>query len=204
MQRARVWSLGWEDPLEMGMATHSSILPWKIPWTEEPRGVRSIGSERVGHDWVTELNWALRIHYPLNKCYFSYLVVSSLVTETLSTEQWWRTPQWPPLCWSANKTTKRIFVKGSPGSFYTDCLSVLSCVRLFVTPWTYSLPGSSVQPRILERVAILISRGSSQPRDQTWVSCISCIGRRFFTTETPGKPSRIPEKISKGTFVNDG
>ena len=44
-------SLGWEDPLEKGMATYSSILAWRIPWTEEPGG--SVGLQRVGHDWVT-------------------------------------------------------------------------------------------------------------------------------------------------------
>ena len=43
-------SLGWEDPLEEGMATHSSILAWRIPWTEEPGGLQPIGSQRVGHD----------------------------------------------------------------------------------------------------------------------------------------------------------
>ena len=45
---------GWEDPLEEGMATHSSILAWKIPWTEEPEGLQSMGSQRVGHDLATE------------------------------------------------------------------------------------------------------------------------------------------------------
>ena len=44
-------SLGWEDPLEKGTATHSSILTWRIPWTEEPGGLWSMGSQRVGHDW---------------------------------------------------------------------------------------------------------------------------------------------------------
>ena len=44
MQDTRVWSLGQEDPLEKGMATHSSILAWKIPWTEEPGGLQSMGS----------------------------------------------------------------------------------------------------------------------------------------------------------------
>ena len=47
MQETRVQSLGWEDPLEEGMATHSSILAWIIPWTEEPGGLQSIGSQRV-------------------------------------------------------------------------------------------------------------------------------------------------------------
>ena len=45
-----VWSLAWEDPLEEGMATHSSILAWRIPWTEEPGGLQSMRSQRVRHD----------------------------------------------------------------------------------------------------------------------------------------------------------
>jgi len=45
-----VQSLGWEDPLEKEMATHSSILAWKISWTEEPGGLQSMGSQRVRHD----------------------------------------------------------------------------------------------------------------------------------------------------------
>ena len=49
-EEMRVQSLGWEDALEEGMATHSSILAWEIPWTEEPGGLRSIESQRVGHD----------------------------------------------------------------------------------------------------------------------------------------------------------
>ena len=50
MQETRVQSLGWEDPLEKEMATHSSILAWRIPWTEEPGGLQSTGSQRVGQD----------------------------------------------------------------------------------------------------------------------------------------------------------
>ena len=46
-------TLGGEDPLEKGMATHSSILAWRIPWTEEPGGLQSLGSQRVGLDGVT-------------------------------------------------------------------------------------------------------------------------------------------------------
>ena len=58
MQETWVWSLGWKDPLEEGMATHSSILAWRIPWTEEPGGLQSKGSQRVGHEWVTERSTA--------------------------------------------------------------------------------------------------------------------------------------------------
>ena len=50
MRETWVRSLGWEDPLEKEMATHSSILAWRIPWTEEPGRLQSIGSQRVGHD----------------------------------------------------------------------------------------------------------------------------------------------------------
>ena len=50
VQEMWVQSLGWEDLLEKGMATHSSILAWRIPWTEEPGGLQSMGSQRAGHD----------------------------------------------------------------------------------------------------------------------------------------------------------
>ena len=53
MQETWVRSLGWEDPLEKEMATHSNILAWRIPWTEEPDGLQSMGSQRVGHDWAS-------------------------------------------------------------------------------------------------------------------------------------------------------
>ena len=50
MQETWVRSLGWKDPLEKGMATHSSTLTWRILWTEEPGGLQSMGFQRVGHD----------------------------------------------------------------------------------------------------------------------------------------------------------
>ena len=50
-QKTRVWSLGQEAPLEEGMATHSSILAWRISWTEEPGELQSKGLQRVGQDW---------------------------------------------------------------------------------------------------------------------------------------------------------
>ena len=54
MQETWVQSLGWEDPLEEAKATHSSILAWRIPWTEEPGRLQYIGWERVGHDKAME------------------------------------------------------------------------------------------------------------------------------------------------------
>ena len=52
-----VRSLGWEDPLEKGKATHSSILAWRIPWTEEPGRLQSMGSQRVKHYSATSLHF---------------------------------------------------------------------------------------------------------------------------------------------------
>ena len=54
MQEMQVPSLGWEDPLEEEMATHSRILAWEIPWTEEPGGLQSVGSQRVRDSWATK------------------------------------------------------------------------------------------------------------------------------------------------------
>ena len=51
----RVWSLGGEDPLENEMASHCSILAWRMPWTEEPGGLQSMGSQRVRHNWATNI-----------------------------------------------------------------------------------------------------------------------------------------------------
>ena len=53
MQETWVQSLGWEDPLEEGIAVHSSILAWRIPWTEEPGRLQSVGSQRVKHNLAT-------------------------------------------------------------------------------------------------------------------------------------------------------
>ena len=92
MWESWVQSLGWEDPLEKEMATYSSILAWRIPWTEKLGRLQSTGSQRVRHDWVTSL-------------------------------------------------LDHLIHQGSP--------------------------------RILEWVAYPFSNGSSQSRNQTWVSCIA-------------------------------
>ena len=62
-QEIRVQSLGREDPLEKEMATHSSVLAWRIPRTEEPGGLQSMGSQWVRHDWGIEREHTLRICY---------------------------------------------------------------------------------------------------------------------------------------------
>ena len=59
MWETQVWCLGWEDALEKEMAIHSRTIAWKIPWTEEPGRLQSMGSQRVGHDWATSLTHSL-------------------------------------------------------------------------------------------------------------------------------------------------
>ena len=71
------WSLGWEDPLEKEMVTHSSILAWRIPWTEEPGRLQSMGLQRVGHDWATNIH--------INYCQHAtpYILRAYFVTRSL-------------------------------------------------------------------------------------------------------------------------
>ena len=59
----QVRSLGWEDPLEEDVATHSSILAWRIPWTEEPGRLQSMGSQTIRHNWVTNI---ITVHFYTN------------------------------------------------------------------------------------------------------------------------------------------
>ena len=61
VQETQVRSLGQEDPLEKGVATHSSILAWRIPWTEDSGGLQSLGSQRIGHDCVTNTSFSFLI-----------------------------------------------------------------------------------------------------------------------------------------------
>ena len=74
-RKTRVQSLGQEDPLEKEITTHSSTLAWKIPWTEEPARLQSMGLQRVGHNWVTEcvcMHTHTHIHtYPTKSQMFS-------------------------------------------------------------------------------------------------------------------------------------
>ena len=72
MQEAQIWSLGWEEPLEKVMVTHSTILAWRIPWTGEPGRLQFIGLQRIRHNWVTFTSkyntWYFHIHAFLFQC----------------------------------------------------------------------------------------------------------------------------------------
>ena len=82
IQETRVGSLGGEDPLEKEMATHSSVLAWRIPWTETPGRLQSTGSQRVGHDWATSLSF---FFFPIK----GGLPLYHLTTESPGIPNWW-------------------------------------------------------------------------------------------------------------------
>ena len=72
MRETKVWLLGREDPLEKGMATHPRILAWRIPWTEEPSELQSVGSQRVWHDWAFFTNTKTKPHQSSVPCSFHF------------------------------------------------------------------------------------------------------------------------------------
>ena len=115
-QETRVRALGWEHPLEKGMATHYSILAWRIPWTEKTGGLQSMGSQKVRHDWVT--NTSLSWEY-LRKC-------------MLGTEKAWTMTQgmqsaqckekiWPPNQEERSQNSRGLVGPDEKFGFYCKC-----------------------------------------------------------------------------------
>ena len=146
MQETWVWSMAWEDPLEKGMATHSTIPAWRISWTEEPGRLQSMVWQRVGHDWATFTftHLFLRCSLPLTRCTYSLTFTkgNSFIIICLAT--------------------------------YVHAESLQSCLTLCdPMDCTLQVPPSMgfSEARILEWTAIPFSRGSFWPRDQTWVFC---------------------------------
>ena len=86
MQETRVLSPGQEDPLEKEMATHSSILAWRILWTEKPGWLQSMGWQRVGHDWVTNTsyNWSVGFINTINIIPSPYVMDSEILYSSLA------------------------------------------------------------------------------------------------------------------------
>ena len=85
MRETWVQSLGWEDPLEKEMTIHSSTIAWKIPWTEEPGRLQSMGSQRVRHDWATSLSFPWS-HFVIT--FIGYSIVLKILGTVLSWEKW--------------------------------------------------------------------------------------------------------------------
>ena len=75
-QETQVWSLGQEDPLKWEMATHFSVLAWRIPWTEEPDRLQSMGLQRVRHNWATNTHTHTHTH---TECALKVLLIYSVI-----------------------------------------------------------------------------------------------------------------------------
>ena len=140
VQETQVRSLGQEEPLEAGMATHSSILAWRISQTEEPGRLQPMGLQRVGHDWATN----------------AFILFSTL-------DMYWVCPLCGVGCYKpVSSCLLGLCLSRS------SVLCVCSATQSYLTtgdPMDCSRPGSSVhgilQARILEWVAMPASRGSS-------------------------------------------
>ena len=93
-QEMPVQSLSWEDPPEEEMATQSSILPWQIPWTEEPGGLQSTGSWRAGHDWATKRSRACTLTHTHTHTHTRVRAQSNEILRTILSESiakmWWK------------------------------------------------------------------------------------------------------------------
>ena len=98
IQATQVWSLGWEDPLEKGMATHSSVLACGIPWTEELSGLQSMGSKRIGYD----RDWRLLI--PIIKLQRSWLPLPKFLLPPLHLSLLLHTPPPHNISWHSLST----------------------------------------------------------------------------------------------------
>ena len=88
MWETQVRSLGQEDPLEKDMATHSSILAWKIPQMEKPGRLQSVGSQRVGHNWVTSLSFPFSVKREAWNVVLIILSLSTVAVNTASLSNW--------------------------------------------------------------------------------------------------------------------
>ena len=174
----QVRSLGQEDPLEKEVATHSSILAWSIPWTEEPGGLQSMGSQRLKHDWSGHTHTKRHISQtPVPRLFLSFNSGVCFTGNVLKTEM-------RAVTFTSGKGMRgKAWYVAQPAQMLLLLMAIMcgqwlqSCLTL-LNSMACSPPGSSVhgilQATVLEWVAISFSWGSSRPRDWT---CVSCIGR---------------------------
>ena len=139
-----VQSLGWEDPLEKEMAIHSRTIAWKISWTEEPGRLQSMGSQRVGHDWVTSLHLYIKTKYVGGK---TKVKNDSFVIYTISNseEVWVTIGHWYSASWRVVIFVKYIWIKVGYGVDSSHDSQLMKF--LFILPQVlYSSP-TLVNPR---------------------------------------------------------
>ena len=140
-------SLGREDPLEKEMASHSSILAWRIPWMEEPGGLQSTGSQRVGHDWVT---------------FFSFFVVTEQQQHSIADLSFFNTVP-------GNLTFGYHNYLGSGGLGAQNCVDPLFKDSCFKLP----TPSSTWMPLLLTALARIPSFHDLQPT--VWPFIHTCV-----------------------------
>ena len=163
MRETWVQSLGWEDPLEKEMAIHSSILAWRIPWTKEPGGLQSTGSQKVGQDWVTSLSlWTEAHQAPLSmgfsrqECWIG----CHAVLQGIFLTQGANPHLLCLLCWQ--KGSLPLAPPGKPENILDWVSEVTQSCPTLCDPMDCRLPGFSVhgilQARTLEWAAITSSK----------------------------------------------
>ena len=155
MQETQVWSLGWEDPLEKGMAIHSSILAWRIPRTEEPVRLQSVGLKRGCRDWATNtftftilLTTVIMLYLTFRGLLFKVFIQFVTMLLLLYVLVFWPLGLWdlssPTRDWTLPSCIERQSLnhwttRDVPNFFFFNWLEVLECVNL-VKNWlhTYS------------------------------------------------------------------
>ena len=142
MQETWVWSLGQEDPLEKGMATHSSILAWEIPWTEESGELMSTGLQRVRPNWATNTHTlaAITSLFPLDQWVSSCTVCQNNLKGLFVLRLLGPTPRVADSCRSGAQHEN---VQSQQVPRWIWCYHTLRTTALDQTPTSYALPGSS-------------------------------------------------------------
>ena len=202
MQETRIRSLSGQDPLEKEMAAHSSILNWRIPWTEEPGGLQSMGSQRVGQDLVTNTTNKISSLWVEPEPEWETVLTASFFIwwcQGSNEEKWLATlfllPYLFPECihihfsLSPPSVPQASLPHPTPDLPTPILASVSQLCPTLCDPMNCSPPGSSVHGnspgKNTKAVAVPFFKGYYQPRDQTQVSCIAV---RFFTIYHQGSP----------------
>ena len=196
-----VQSLDGEDPLEKGMATHSSILPWRIPWTEEPNVLQSMGWQRVRHDWVTNTQPSLptwsRSRWRLWKSGLTLFKVSLIAKVFAGLESWlvsWCPPEVGRECFTGQRM-QQSSPSGPDGPNHRRCL--YQCTAAFTNAQRSPAAGLSsgesskeIPPFLLLSGTVYHHKGEAErleywvlpldPSDSTptvlhWSSLFSCL-----------------------------
>ena len=153
-----VRSLGQEDPLNEGMATHSSILVWRIPWTEGPGRLRSMGSQRVGHDWSDSAHALMRERERASTSSIEYCI-HFLGNHKILPQHWWlTTTEIYYLLILETRRLKSSYGQGSAPSANSGEDSVLCLIQLLGTATTIPPPSIFITPSLCAPLLLCLYR----------------------------------------------